>query len=56
MAHVYKNFPPNGPVDIQRRPLGMCDCGRWVDCDAPVGNCPNAQVQGKYHHAIFILL
>ena len=48
MAHVYKNFPPNGPVDTQGRPLGKCDCGRWEDAVAPVVNCPNAQVQGKF--------
>ena len=46
MAHAYKNFPLNGPVDGANRPLGKCDCGRWEDSNEPIQGCPNAQVPG----------
>jgi len=43
MAHAYKNFPPNGPLDDAKRPIGKCDCGRWEDSKEPIQGCPNAQ-------------
>ena len=42
MAHAYKNFPTNGPLDALGRPLGKCDCGRWEDSVQDAGSCPNA--------------
>eukprot|EP01036_Dinobryon_divergens_P024839 gene24840-33324_t len=42
MAHVYNNFNPNGPFNEEGRPLGMCNCGRWMDSNEPIQPCPNA--------------
>ena len=47
MAHAYKNFPPNGPLDFAKRPLGKCDCGRWEDSKEEIQDCPNAHHQAS---------
>ena len=26
-----KKISPDGPVDVAKRPIGKCDCGRWED-------------------------
>jgi len=41
MAHVYNNFNPIGPFNEEGRPLGMCNCGRWLDSNEPIQPCPN---------------
>lgn len=47
MAHAFKNFPPNGPLDFANRPLGKCDCGRWEDSKGEIQDCPNAHRQAS---------
>ncbi len=54
MAHVYNNFP--GPVDVNGRPLGVCNCGRWADSTDELTTCPNAGPQGKiYCNNLYLL-
>ena len=40
-----KNFSPDGPVDVAKRPIGKCDCGRLEDSKEQIlvrSKSPNA--------------
>ena len=39
MANAYRNFPAGAPVDVAKRHVGKCDCGRCQDSTEKMKVC-----------------